>query len=411
MNADRISVVPATDAQQYHDIDQLVWFEEPLSADLDVLLEGVPEDQRFAAEVDGRYVGIYGVRPMQISLPGGSMLPVAGLTWVGVHPDFRRQGVLTAMLRHHVAQTHEEGVALTALHASEPVIYGRHGYGQAAHGYWVKLSRGQELKAPGLDGAAGSLHTTFGSIGDEGATERMRALDLAWAPSSPGLMVGDSGFYAAHARRIPEWSRDQEPTRVLWATRDGRDVGYAALRRKQKWDSGRPQGEVEVLGSCGEPAARLALLRRALDLDLTSSVAVHEVSTDDPLWHWIGPRAAEVKVFDNIWLRFVDLATALPQREYAEDCDLVVEVSDPAAPWQAGRWRLRVTGGSMSVDRTDAEPDLAWTVAELSSAYLGGINLPARLAAGVIGEERPGAVVELWHAVRTDLAPVAATGF
>ena len=406
-----ISVVRATDAERYQGLDELVWFGEASSVPVEKSLMGVPEDQRFAAEVDGEYVGIYGVRPMELSVPGGALLPVAGLTWVGVHPDFRRKGVLTAMLRHHVQQTHDEGVAMTALHASEPVIYGRHGYGQAAVSWWAKLGRGQELKAPGLDAEAGKVRTQLGTITDPGATDRLRANDLAWARVSPGLMIGDPEFYASFARQIPEQMRDKEPMRLLWATVDGEDVGFAAFRRTQKWESGRPQGELEVLGMAGEPAVRLALLRRLVDFDLTSSIAVHEVGVDDPLWHWIGPRAVEAKVFDNVWLRFVDLEKALPEREYADDCDLVVDLTDPSAPWQAGRWRLRVSGGSMSVDRTDDAPDLVWPVQELSSIYLGGLNLPARLRAGVVSEERPGAVAELWHAVRTDTAPVPATGF
>lgn len=406
-----ISVVRASDAERYLQMDQLVWFDEVPTAPTEELVRSVPEDQRFAAEVDGEYVGIYGVRPMEIALPGGGLLPVAGLTWVGVHPDFRRKGVLTAMLRHHVQQTHDEGVALTALHASEPAIYGRHGYGQAAFSWWAKLSRGQELHAPGLEAEAARVRTRFATITDPGATDRMRAIDAAWATHSPGLMVGSADFYAGFARQLPEMMRDKEPMRVLWAAVEDEDVGYAAFRRKQKWESGRAQGEVEVHGMAGEPAVRLALMRRLLDLDLTASVAVHEVGQDDPLWHWVGPRAVESKVFDNIWLRFVDLQAALPAREYADDCDLVVEVIDASAPWQAGRWRLRVRGGSMSVDRTDDAPDLVWPVQELSSTYLGGINLPARLRAGVISEERPGAVAELWHAVRTHTAPVPATGF
>ena len=41
--------------------------------------------------------------------PGGArQVPCAGLTWVGVHPDHRRQGVLTAMLRHHLEQVRAE---------------------------------------------------------------------------------------------------------------------------------------------------------------------------------------------------------------------------------------------------------------------------------------------------------------
>jgi predicted acetyltransferase len=406
-----INVVRATDADRYRALDNTVWFGEPPSGPTETVLMGVPADQRFAAEVDGEYVGIYGVRPMELALPGGSLLPVAGLTWVGVHPDFRRKGVLTAMLRHHVQQTHDEGVSMSALHASEPVIYGRHGYGQAATSWWAKLSRGQELKAPGLEAEAARVRTQFATLTDPGATDRMREIDRAWARVSPGLMIGDAEFYAAFAREIPEYMRDKEPTRLLWATVEGQDVGFAAFRRTQKWESGRPQGELEVLGMAGEPAVRLALLRRLVDFDLTSSIAVNEVGVDDPLWHWVGPRAVESKVFDNVWLRLVDLQKALPEREYADDCDVVVEVSDASAPWQAGRWRLRVSGGSMSVDRTESDPDLVWPIQELSSIYLGGLTLPARLHAGVIAEARAGAVAELWHAVRTDTAPVPATGF
>src|SRR6185312_15714359 len=104
-------------------------------------LIGLPEDRRFAADLDGSqpgtYPGIYGVFPLTLSIPGPGgglrQVPCAGLTWVGVHPDHRRRGVLTAMLRHHFEQVHEEiGTHVSALHASEPAIYGRHGYGLAS---------------------------------------------------------------------------------------------------------------------------------------------------------------------------------------------------------------------------------------------------------------------------------------
>ena len=74
-----ISVVRATDAERYLNLDRVVWFEESWTASLDKKLMGVPEDQRFAAEIDGEYVGLYGVRPMELALPGGAMLVGASL--------------------------------------------------------------------------------------------------------------------------------------------------------------------------------------------------------------------------------------------------------------------------------------------------------------------------------------------
>src|SRR4051794_18677680 len=131
-----IRVEPATDADRYLASDRLIWFSSGSIEPQEVELRAVPEDQRFAAEVVGAevdpatYPGIYGVRPMELSVPdgvgSGRVIPVAGLTWVGVHPDHRRRGLLTAMMGHHLEQTRREGGYLSALHASEPTIYGRY---------------------------------------------------------------------------------------------------------------------------------------------------------------------------------------------------------------------------------------------------------------------------------------------
>ena len=129
-----VHVDHADDHARFLATDHLVWFDEPDDRTVDEQLAGVPPGQRFAADRPGSatdsYPGIYGVRPMQLSVPataGGRLVPMAGLTWVGVHPDHRRRGVLTAMMRHHIEQTRREGVAISGLHASEPVIYGRYG--------------------------------------------------------------------------------------------------------------------------------------------------------------------------------------------------------------------------------------------------------------------------------------------
>ena len=72
-----IRVERATDPERFLASDKLVWFDRPGADPLEVQLLGVPEDQRFAAEVVGAevdpatYAGIYGVRPMELSVPDG----------------------------------------------------------------------------------------------------------------------------------------------------------------------------------------------------------------------------------------------------------------------------------------------------------------------------------------------------
>lgn len=414
-----VSVERASDHDRYRATDHLVWFVEPGSLTTEEELVGVPPDQRFAARIEGAatdsYPGIYGVRPMQLSAPadsGAELVPLAGLTWVGVHPDHRRRGVLTAMMRHHVEQTHREGVALSGLHASEPVIYGRYGYGLASQGAGVTLSRGAALTAPGLDDEAAAVRTALATETGKALATRLRDCELAVARTAPGLVVGDEGFYTGIVRETPEDLRDKEPRRYLFATRDGRDVGHAGFRRTHKWERGRPEGNLEVQALFGDPATRLALLRRLVDFDLMATVRLPDLGLDDPLWHWIGPRAASDLVpADSLWLRIVDLPAALPQRWYAEDCDVVVELQDPYAPWHAGRWRIVTSGGEGRAERTDAAPDAELPVAALGAAWLGGGNLVAMLRAGVLAERRPGTIAALWRAFRTDVAPDAASGF
>ncbi|HEX6246381.1 MAG TPA: GNAT family N-acetyltransferase [Nocardioidaceae bacterium] len=421
MTDKRIHVGLASDAERYLLTEHTVWFDEIPQASAEEQLLGLPEDRRFAADVDGSdpatHAGIYGVFPLTLSIPGPEagvrQVPCAGLTWVGVHPDHRRQGVLTAMLRHHFEQVREEeGTHVSALHASEPAIYGRHGYGLASHEMEVTLGRGTTLRAPGLDDAAALVTTHLASTSDPGVSKRMRECHLGNA--GLGAVVGEPGYYARICHQLPEELRDKEAWRVLFARRDGMDVGFAMFRRTHKWERARPAGELTVWALVGEPAAQLALLRRLVDFDLIGTVKVNTVGVDDPLLLWVGgPRSAsDVATYDSLWVRLVDLPEALQARTWSAPCDVVVEVVDDGAPWNAGRWRIGANAlGEAAVERTTAEADVRLGVEALGAAYLGGGNLVAAHRAGLVAEQRAGAVAELWRAMRTEVVPAAAVGF
>ena len=421
MPENRIRVSRATDPQRYVATDDTVWFQEVLAAPVEDRLIGLPEDQRFAADVEGSdlgtYPGVYGVFPLTLAVPGPEagtrQVPCAGLTWVGVHPDHRRQGILRAMLRHHFEQVHEEdGTHVSALHASEPAIYGRHGYGLASLELDVTLGRGTTLGAPHLEEAAGRLTTHLATVSDPDVPERMRKCHLGIA--GLGSVVGDAGYYTRICHEQPEQLRDKEPWRLLFARREDLDAGFALFRRTHKWDHGRPSGQLAVWAVVGDPAAQLALLRRLVDFDLIGTVKVGRVGVDDPLLSWVGtPRSvAALDTYDSLWVRLVDLPEALQDRTWSAPCDVVVEVVDLAATWNEGTWRIRADDtGRATVERTTAESDVRLPVEVLGAAYLGGGNLAALQNAGLVAERRRGAITELWRAMRTDVLPGAAFGF
>jgi GNAT superfamily N-acetyltransferase len=411
-----IDVRPSQDADKYLASDQLIWFGEVTDSDADHLRLGLPEDQRFVVDLpDGPedlHSGIYGVRPMEMSLPGGSVVPIAGLTWVGVHPDSRRRGVLAAMMTDHLTRSHDAGTAVSALHASESGIYGRFGYGMAALQHQVSIGRGTTFTAPHLDDEAAGITTHLVTMAAPGVAGRMRACQLAVAGDFPGTIIGSPDFFSLLAFEPAEALRDKEPRRVLFARRDGEDVGFVGLRREHKWDNARPSGTVAVGTFCGTAAARLAIARRIVDLDLMGTTKLENVGADDPLLGWVGgPRdTGDLQTWDSTWVRLVDLAAAWPLRSYEDDCDVVAEVEDRYAPWNAGRWRLTASGGQGVASRTDDPADVTLDVKVLGAGFLGH-GIGGLLRAGLVREHRPGAYAELARAMRTLVAPEPSIGF
>jgi GNAT superfamily N-acetyltransferase len=410
-----IDVRRAEDPARYLATDQLVWFGEETPDDAHHLT-GVPADQRFAVDLDDgpteTHAGLYGVRPMVMSLPGGSVPPVAGLTWVGVHPDCRRRGVLTAMLTDHLARTREEGLALSVLHASEPAIYGRFGYGIASLQLQVELGRGTTFTAPYLEDEAARVTTRLVTANQPGVTARVRACALAAAPSAAGTIMGTQEFADLFGHEPPEERRDKERKRFIFAQLDGEDLGCVGLRREHKWDNARPGGTLTAGLMFGTPAARLALLRRLVDFDLVGTVRLENTGAGDPLLAWLdGPRGTgDVKTWDSTWVRLVDIGAAWPLRSYDADCDVVVEVEDRHAPWNAGRWRLTASDGAGTAERSDAAAEVLLDVSVLGAAFLGR-SVAGLLRAGRVREHRAGAFLELARAMRTDLEPESSMGF
>ncbi|RAJ82668.1 acetyltransferase (GNAT) family protein [Streptomyces sp. PsTaAH-137] len=102
----------------------------------------------FALAADGRPVGTAGAYSFELTLPGKTLAPAAGVSGVGVLPTHRRQGVLSAMMRHQLTELRARGDFLSVLLASEAPIYGRFGYGPATYTRRLTVQRRQGAFAP-----------------------------------------------------------------------------------------------------------------------------------------------------------------------------------------------------------------------------------------------------------------------
>jgi predicted acetyltransferase len=119
-------------------------------------------------------------------------------------------------------------------------------------------------------------------------------------------------------------------------------------------------------------------------------------------------------VADFLWVRVIDVARALGERAYERDGAIVLEVEDTvedALGPAAGRYRLEVTGGGATCERTHAAPDLTIDVRHLSAAVLGGTRLIDATRGGGCVEHRPGALADADRLFRTADEPWCTTWF
>ncbi|MCF6526018.1 GNAT family N-acetyltransferase [Streptomyces sp. JJ36] len=357
-------------------------------------------------------VGTAGAFSFRMTVPGGAAVPTAGVTMVSVKPTHRRRGILRAMMRRQLDDVRSWGEPLAVLTASEPVIYGRFGYGVAAEQLTARVDTA--VMRPVLPQGADALRIR---LVDPLAPEVRRACEELYArrvPLRPGMLERRPGWERVPVHD-PESSREgASPMYCALAERDGELRGYVRYAVRPDWDAaGSPAGEVLLRDlEALDPAAHGALYDYLFGLDLTSRLRIGNRPVDDPLLHLVPDvRRCEVRVRDGLHLRLVDVGAALSARAYAAPVDVVLEVSDPFCPWNEGRWRLSGGPGGASCERTRDEAELALSVRELAAAFLGGTSLSALAAAGRVRELRPGALTETAVAFRGEVAPWLPHGF
>ena len=320
------------------------------------------------------------------------------------------------MMRHHLEQVHEEpGTHVSALHASEPAIYGRYGYGLASLELTVELGRGTTLTAPGPRHRGRRRHHPVHDRlrpGRPGPYARRRTS----ASAGLGAVVGDVAYYERICYEPPEQLRDKESWRVLFARRDGEDVGFAVFRRSHKWEKYRPAGELSVWLLVGDPVAQLVLLRRLVDFDLMGSGQGRQGRGGRPT----GPLGRRPAV--DVRRRHLRQPLGTPGRPARRRSRLGPGPSratsssrstDAHAPWNDGRWRIHADATGQATRGADLRRRRGRRCRSqaLGAAYLGGGNLVAQHRAGLVAEQRVGAVRELSQAMRTPVAPSAAMAF
>lgn len=366
-------------------------------------LELLELERTLAAFAGAEIVATAGIYSFEMTVPGATV-PAAGVTWVSVFPTHRRQGLLTRLMRRQLDDVHEAGrEPVAVLWASEPVIYGRFGYGLGSYAYGLTVPRraNRQWPVPGAE----DLRLRVVEGGDHvDATVRVYDHDRARRPG----MLALQGPWRTRGLFYPESRRHgASPLRtVLAEAADSGEVrAYARYATRPGKDFNQATTLVRELHAMDGPALA-ALLKLLLDQDLTVETTLWLRPADDAVQQQlVNPWAAEPTRGDGLYVRLVDVPDALAARTYAVPVDVVIDVEDAFCPWNTGRWRLSGDPTGATCAATTDPADLALGVRELGGSYLGGPTLLGLADAGLVREHTAGAVAELSLALHHQPAP------
>jgi predicted acetyltransferase len=114
---------------------------------------------------------------------------------------------------------------------------------------------------------------------------------------------------------------------------------------------------------------------------------------------------------DDLYVRVLDPAAALAARRYGTDDELVLELTDPFRPANDGRWLVAGGPQGAACERTSRPPDLALSIVELGSLFLGGVRATPLARAGRLEERTPGALARADAFFGWGVAPWLTNGF
>lgn len=364
------------------------------------------------AAFDGeQLVGTAAAFGTELTVPGGSAVPAAAVTGIGVLATHRRRGIGRHLMRAQLHDIRDAGSTVAVLETSEAPIYERYGYGAAS----MHVIAAVETAYSAFVASAPQPGGTYMFGEGEAVAAYAHPLWEEYRAANPGQLHRTPGWWAYRLYDPPAWRGGGGPLQAVFHVGDDDHAdGYALYRVVNRWEAGLPASEAMVLEVVTtDPAVYAGLWRFLLDLDLVRIVTGTNLRQDEPL-RWLladSRRLRTVEVRDGLWVRPIDLRLALAARSYPFDDTLVLEVRDPWIEHNDGRWRLHVIDGTADVESTHDEPDIRLDIATLGAIYLGGMRASTLAMSGRIEPASPDVLSRLDRLFASDRTPMSVTEF
>ncbi len=339
---------------------------------------------------DGDIVGGTASDALELTVCGPAVVPVGRATLTGVLPTHRGRRLATALLTRQVQELRLAGEMLAIATTSVPGLVNAAGY------------------APVSRAAAVELHPRNLSLATRERRGTIRVLESDELPAllpdiferhrrqQPGQILRRPGFWATWFLDRPLYRIGNGPRFcVIYQDDEGVPQGYLTYRLSPEDLREQPVGELVIEDLITVTAeARRALWAYASTFTQARTVRAPNVSPCEPLrWLFDDPRGLRTTgVRDFLWLRILDVESALSARAYGGQGRLVIEVHDRQIVESTGCYELTVAPGAVACEATRAQPDVVLDIDGLAAAYLGDTSMLTLAAAGRARECWPGAL-------------------
>ncbi|MDP9235979.1 MAG: GNAT family N-acetyltransferase [Chloroflexota bacterium] len=374
----------------------------------------MPLQWTLCAFEDGELATAYGAFPMGMRL-NGAKVSVAGVSFVGTLPQFRRRGHLRKIMEADFQRRYEERMEpLAILTASMAAIYQRYGYAVVTNAVRYAIDPRYINFAPSVPKPEGAWR--------EGSKDELPLLQdmyreftaprtgylhrggILWDTQTFGIGGQPGGAPDFGPSIISIYEEHGEPKGyVAWAAKwftsflDGAGIGQRLWVRDFAWLT---------------PGAYRAMWELFRTFDLVTRVIIDNAPIDDPAPQLLlDPRELNATHRDWLMGRIIDVERTLALRPYGAEGHIVFELRDEMCRWNAGRWALDAAPEGAKISRTTETAQLTLDVSALVLLLFGQISVTNAVRYGR-AEASPGAPIALWDAIwRTAYAPACSNMF
>ena len=381
------------DLEQAIVVESTAFYNKPTPERLELLRKFFPPDWTVGAFIDGRLVADVRTIPMARRINGSATLfgaigPVACLS------AYRRQGHVGKLLRLALERMREQGIPLSGLFTPHDALYARFGWerSEARKQYYLRPS---DIRMR-VKGAPGTIEAV---APDD--WQRLDAIYRRYAGPRNGPLHRVEPWWRQNVLRHWEETTgglgDNEA--FVWKNANGQDEGYLSYYSRTMPRTGQfVPWEVVVrdfVSLSGD--AYLSLWQHLLAHDIATRLAVH-VPVEDPFADLVeDPRKVELPRAEGPMIRVVDLERVLSRRPFvgSRPASFTMRVTDPAASWNEGVWRIDAGEGQVQIERKDGDPDVELNAGTLAPLYTGFMRPDVAAGVGLLKVNRAKALEDM----------------